>query len=270
MSTHSDASLQPVMTSTSGRISQEGSQHGPDAQFVEIAETSTEAEQVTVTVKDPFRSACNTRSLASQDGTVANILMDHSGVRRAKFDVACPDDPLSSIHGEGTADDPCSSLGERPHRTIASQLKRAHGRVLENALLTKRLLCSRPFLDADRSMGLVLAEEIDATGLEFDVEDKIRRLRPLPSRRKSRRLSSKPGNAQQKRIGHGPQSSQGNASRGTRARLLHIDGRQERNPHSSPSRAMLHDSGDGLHALLIRWYHLPELYGFRYGMQMVF
>ena len=38
--------------------------------------------------------------------------MDHSESQGAPFDVVCPDDPMST-YGEGTADDPCSPLGER-------------------------------------------------------------------------------------------------------------------------------------------------------------
>ena len=39
--------------------------------------------------------------------------MDPSEVQGATTSVVCPDDPLSSMHGEGTADDPRSTLGER-------------------------------------------------------------------------------------------------------------------------------------------------------------
>ena len=82
---------------------------------------STEA----LAARDPH-SACKTRSLTSQDGTVANILMDHSEFRGATFDAVCPDDPLSSTHGEGTADDPCSTLGER-------HIERLHPRAREHS-----------------------------------------------------------------------------------------------------------------------------------------
>ena len=39
--------------------------------------------------------------------------MDPSQFHGATTSVVCPDDPLSSMPGEGTADDPRSTLGER-------------------------------------------------------------------------------------------------------------------------------------------------------------
>ena len=55
----------------------------------------------------------NEQRRKTQDVLSKSELMDPSEVQGATTSVVCPDDPLSSMHGEGMADDPRSTLGER-------------------------------------------------------------------------------------------------------------------------------------------------------------
>ena len=57
--------------------------------------------------------SCNLQQRKTQNVLSKSELMDPSQVQGVTTSVVCPDDPLSSMHGEGTADDPRSTLGER-------------------------------------------------------------------------------------------------------------------------------------------------------------
>ena len=96
--------------SLSGDCEQEALDEFTSMNIGDTAES--ESETAVSTRQHPFHSTFKARAVQSRDGTVASTLVDPSEVCGTTSDVVCPDDPLSSNLGEGTADDPCSHLGE--------------------------------------------------------------------------------------------------------------------------------------------------------------